>query len=188
MNLIEFYQMARQEVIDLGFEADIAYTESLCFDNVTEKQFLCEYVWVVVNSGMKNTVGKQIFERWEQQGLEAIGHLGKRGAIKQVTTDIHYYFGGLLQATDKLAYLKMLPFIGDITKYHLARNLGIDCVKPDRHLVRLAALLHYDTPFNMCSEIKQQVPDRLGTIDIVLWRWCTLIRDYETLVCTLLGN
>jgi hypothetical protein len=42
---------------------------------------------------------------------------------------------------ERLEYLGSLPWIGAITKYHAARNFGVDCVKPDIHLTRLAALL-----------------------------------------------
>jgi len=63
---------------------------------------------------------------------------------------------------------------GPITKYHLARNLGVDCVKPDRHLARLAERFGYGTPDAMCRAIQDELGGRLGTIDAVLWRYCNL--------------
>jgi len=38
-------------------------------------------------------------------------------------------------------FLQQLPFIGPVTAFHLAKNLGIEAVKPDRHLCRLSKLL-----------------------------------------------
>lgn len=62
-----------------------------------------------------------------------------------------------------------LPYIGPITKYHLARNLGIDAVKPDRHLTRLAAHFSFDSPLSMCSYLAGMHNERIGVIDLVLF-------------------
>jgi len=70
-----------------------------------------------------------------------------------------------------LEYLSTFPFIGPITKYHLARNLGFEFIKPDRHLVRLAEKFGL-TPFELCNTIHEKTNRRLGTIDVVLWRFC----------------
>lgn len=72
---------------------------------------------------------------------------------------------------DALAYLQTFSFIGSITKYHLARNVGLDVVKPDRHMVRLAQYLQYSSPDELVSEIASETGERKGLIDFVLWRW-----------------
>ncbi|HUW65883.1 MAG TPA: hypothetical protein VMW83_14560, partial [Spirochaetia bacterium] len=55
--------------------------------------------------------------------------------------------------------------------YHLARNVGLDVVKPDRHMVRLAQYLQYSSPDELVSEIASETGERKGLIDFVLWRW-----------------
>jgi len=76
---------------------------------------------------------------------------------------------------EQLEYLKSLPWIGDITKYHLARNLGLDVAKPDRHLMRLAKIFKYDDVQKMCQDVAERSKDRIGTVDVVLWRYCNLV-------------
>jgi hypothetical protein len=146
------------------------------FDKCTPEQFFNEYVWCVLNAGMKEQVARKIYERFMSMGnLETVGHLGKRAAIKRGLEEYPQWFRLLQSVPDKIEYLETLPWIGKITKYHLARNIGIDCVKPDRHLVKLAKSFGYETPLKMCEDIQRNVPyERLGTIDIILWRYCNL--------------
>jgi len=68
-------------------------------------------------------------------------------------------------------WLTRFRFIGKITCFHLARNLGLDFVKPDRHLVRIADFWGYDEPATMCKAIEAVTGDRIGVVDLVLWRW-----------------
>ena len=73
--------------------------------------------------------------------------------------------------------METLPWIGPITKYHLARNLGIDVAKPDRHLVRLAKRFGYNESTGvqqMCEELAERTRDRIGVVDVVLWRYANL--------------
>jgi hypothetical protein len=61
-----------------------------------------------------------------------------------------------------------------VTTYHLAKNLGVDVVKCDRHLMRLAPILGFHSPEEMCAAIGHQVGEPVSVVDIVLWRYCTL--------------
>src|ERR1700683_3136557 len=70
--------------------------------------------------------------------------------------------------------LRELPLIGPVTSYHLAKNLGIDVVKRDRHLVRLSSYLGFDSPEEMCGAFGHQVGEPVSLVDIVLWRYCTI--------------
>jgi len=78
----------------------------------------------------------------------------------------------LKDTNDKVEYVASLPMMGPITKYHLARNIGIDCAKPDRHLQRLAARFGYSDVQTMCGEIAKKSGYRIGTVDLILWRFC----------------
>jgi hypothetical protein len=71
-------------------------------------------------------------------------------------------------------FLQTLDFVGPVTKYHLAKNIGLDGVKPDRHLVRLAKAARFQSPNDLCQAIANITGDKLSVIDLVLWRYLTL--------------
>jgi hypothetical protein len=72
---------------------------------------------------------------------------------------------------DALSILETLPFIGSITKFHLAKNLGLEVAKPDRHLVRLADRFGYKDVQTMCRDIFEFCGDKIAVADLVLWRF-----------------
>lgn len=74
--------------------------------------------------------------------------------------------------------LRSLPFMGPATTRHLAKNIGFDVVKPDRHLLRIAAVAQFSSPDELCRAISALVGDRLSVVDSVLWRYATLRSDY----------
>jgi hypothetical protein len=129
---------------------------------------------------MKEQIARKIWERYlEKLDPRVIGHLGKRSAIETGLINFYTWFEKLKHSDNPIDYLETLPWIGPITKYHLARNIGIDCVKPDRHLVKLANMFGFSSPYEMCIEIQKYSPnDRLGTIDLILWRDCNLRGSY----------
>jgi hypothetical protein len=66
--------------------------------------------------------------------------------------------------------LSGLPYVGNVTKYHLGRNIGLlDCVKPDLHLVRMAEHWGYPDCARMCEDMGAGSGLRLGIVDLVLW-------------------
>lgn len=168
----------RQRVIDAGYGEEIVWQEGLTPTN-RAGVFFREYVWVVLSSGMKNQIARiiedRIYEAWAggKPTSSAFNHKGKVAAIDKVRGDMERYFFEYQQATDKLSYLASLPYIGNITKYHLAKNLGEDVVKPDRHLVRIAK--SYDTtPFELCQKLSEETRYRIGTVDLIIWRAANL--------------
>ena len=75
---------------------------------------------------------------------------------------------------DPIAQLERLPFIDSITSWHLAKNLGIDVAKNDRHLARLAARFGYHDAHELCGDIAERTGEPAAVIDIVLWRHAAL--------------
>ncbi len=67
--------------------------------------------------------------------------------------------------------LQQLPFIGAVTKYHLARNIGFDAVKSDLHLVRLARTYGFAEPDDLCYFLGGFSDERIGVVDFVLWAY-----------------
>lgn len=172
------FELTMEGVIAMGYEDEIEWARNVqpCTNG---HDFLMEYVWVVLNSGMKNQIARQIFDRivkaWGngEETWTAFGHKGKVKAIDQVRSNYPDYFQMYLDVEDKISYLKSLPFIGGITCYHLAKNLGHDCAKPDRHLIRIAE--HYKTtPEALCKKLSDETGERVATVDLVLWRAANL--------------
>jgi len=181
MDLFDFYAWAKAKIILEGYEQEIHIVESREFKDMTPGKLFVEYVFVVVSSGMKNQVAQRIFNRFLKDGPGAIGHKGKRMAIEKAYEHFlewHKELSALNDINDILVFLKSLPWIGDITKYHLARNLGIDVAKPDRHMVRLAYAFNYPNVQKMCEAVSLKTGDRVGVVDVVMWRYCNLHNNY----------
>lgn len=172
------YEKLKQKIITAGYSEEIAWAASLkpC-DNAN--LFALEAIWVILNSGMKNQIARIIEQRIyhalanNQPINSAFGHKGKVKAIEYILDNKLELFAAFQDAEDKLKFLKSLPYIGNITKYHLAKNLGIDVVKPDRHLTRIAEKEN-KTPDELCKEILDLTGDTLATVDTVIWRAANL--------------
>lgn len=65
--------------------------------------------------------------------------------------------------------LDELPYVGPITCFHLARNIGLlEYVKPDLHLVRMAEHWGFPGCVEMCEAMRPEgMP--LGIVDLILW-------------------
>lgn len=168
----------KQEIISRGYADDVTWSE-----NVEECQsadeFAREHAFVVCNSGMKAQIAVQIFRRVVsalENGrpvIEAFKNKGKVKAIEYVYKNRARLFAEYQEATDKVSFLETLPFIGGITKYHLAKNFGVDCCKPDRHLVRIAEK-HNTTPDALCRQLSDETGNSVNTVDTVIWRAANL--------------
>lgn len=166
----------------------IAWQESVGVPGSAE-DFARETIWVICNSGMKHTIARQIYDRCTealQAGLpvsssardlidpslpKVFGHPGKSQAIDGIWRDRTRLFTEYLAAPDKVAFCGSLPWIGGVTKYHLAKNFGADVAKPDVHLQRLAD--HWgSTPQSVCERLGNAAGYRAATIDLILWMAC----------------
>lgn len=167
-----------RRVVEAGYGLEIEWQESLkpCEDAYEFKQ---QYIWVVISSGIKNQVARLIEKRIyaaidNGEALSgAFHHATKVRAIDYMREHYRELFGQYQAAEDKLVFLETLQHIGPVTKYHLAKNLGLDCVKPDRHLVRIAQR-YKTTPEALCRRLALQVGQRVSTVDLVIWRAANL--------------
>lgn len=168
-----------RRIVDLlGQQAadDIAWSEALCMPT-SATDFAEEVIFVIANSGMNNIVARGIYDRCMaalvagRPVIGVFGHVGKAAAIEQVWAKRTTYFDRYLAASDRLAYLESLPWIGPITKYHLAKNFGEDFAKPDVHLQRLADR-EGCTAQQLCARLAAELGLRIATVDTVLWRAC----------------
>jgi len=142
-------------------------------------EFAYDCIWVILNSGMKNQVAQKIWERiktaWKEDKptSSAFGHKGKVSAIDYIRANRDRLFWEYNHSEQPIEFLKSLPWIGEITCWHLAKNLGYDCVKPDRHLVRIANE-HNMSPAELCNWLADREGERVATIDTIIWRACNL--------------
>ena len=202
--LVDAYIMARDAVIAAGYGWEIDAQKNASLDEITEKDFLQEAAWVILSAGMKESVIRKKFTGlshaflyWESASaiakgkqvcrataLSCFGHKGKIDAILAVADHVaengfHYVKQSIQERGPQ--YLQAFPFIGPVTCWHLAKNLGLDVVKPDRHLSRISAVAGFGSPHSLCRAIADLSGERISVIDIVLWRFATLNRQYLSL-------
>ena len=168
----DHYQMLRAQVIEMGYGHEIEWAETvrLVSDALS---FWREYSWVVINSGMKNQVARGIWEKVRPvvesggSASEVFRHKGKAEAIDRVFGTKEELLAGFLASNERMDFLWALPWIGETTRWHLAKNFGLDCPKPDRHLLRIAGK---EGVVQLCERLAKDSGDRIGTVDLVLWR------------------
>lgn len=183
--LLAVYDKAKEYVMDDSYYfKEVEYVRQRTFEGQTAESFFIEYVFVVLSAGMKNQVVEKIMHRYFVNGpsgetnIKAINHKGKCKAIGEAERHYEEWWNQLLhieELNDRLEFFDSLPFVGPITKYHLARNLGIDVAKPDRHMKRLAHKIGYKDVQNMCATIATSRGERVGVVDVVLWRYINLL-------------
>jgi len=201
--LIAAYMTAKECVIEAGYADEIDWQDHLEFHDVTEQDFLRESAWVILSTGMRETVVRAKFpavseaflnwasaraivrhsEHCRQSALSVFGHEGKIEAILALAREVFQVGFDEVRKhmhVEGVDYLQSFPYLGPATSYHLAKNLGFDVVKPDRHLLRIAKQARYPSPDAMCRDISRVVGDRKSVVDVVLWRYATLNGCYLT--------
>jgi hypothetical protein len=172
------YETLKAQLVARGYGDDYAWAQAVAAPD-TPEAFALEHAFVVCNSGMRAMVAVIIFEKVRGALLlgrpvaDVFGHPGKAAGIQHVWDRRVVYFAEYAAAADEVEFLATLPWVGPITKWHLAKNFGVGCVKPDRWLTRLATALGTD-PDALCARLAAWSGDRVGTVDVVLWRAATL--------------
>lgn len=195
------YLTAKEAVIDSGYAWEIEWQQHLNLDNASATDFLRESAWVILSGGMREAVVRKCFPGisaafldWNDtseivasrskciaEALRVFNHQKKIDAIADIAFQVHQSGIKAIKAkikTEGTDYLQTFPYIGPVTSFHLAKNLGLDVVKPDRHLLRVAAKAGYSCPTEMCQVLASVVGDKLSVIDIVIWRFATLNQNY----------
>lgn len=204
MRRIEFHERvahqyfdAKRRVIDSGYAWEIDLQEEILETSVSEAEFLQELAWVILSSGFRESVLRRIFPRildalgapenfdtllarrrtYRKRALAVFDHPAKIDAIFSGAEKSRAIgLPSILAQTKEIgpSYLTFLPFIGPVTAFHLAKNIGFDVVKPDRHLERMSSRFGFDSPVAMCRVIHQYTGERIAIIDTVLWRFGVL--------------
>ena len=196
-SLASFYITAKERVIEAGFAEEIDWQEGVTLASWDEQTFLRESGWVVLSTGFREAIVRRRFEdvsraffHWagadlivsheekcRKEALTAFGNVRKIDAVLAIAKlvaregieSIREQIGN--RGTD---FIQEFPFMGPVTACHLAKNLGLAVVKPDRHLVRIAERSGCGSPTELCQVIAEVVGDSLSVIDIVLWRYATI--------------
>jgi hypothetical protein len=195
------YYIAKKVVLEEGYADEVDWQYSASLDTLDEPTFLREAAWVILCSGMREKVVSDKFQAisrafldWasarhivgnaascERDALVHFGNVRKIGAITQVANMVSRL--GIEEIVRNLRsqgvpYLERFPYIGPVTAFHLAKNIGVPCAKPDRHLASIADRLGYPDAHALCSEIAGVTDEPIPVVDIVLWRFATLHRTY----------
>ena len=170
------FKLIAKAVREAGYAWAIHWSENIR-PPATARAFAREAIYVICNSGMSNIVAIGIYEKCIEE-LDAgrscktvFGHPGKSSAIDQIWKDRVMLFRQYMQTDDLIAFCETLPWIGPITKFHLAKNLGSDVAKPDVHMLRLAERSS-TTAQELCERLSRETGYRAATIDLILWRAC----------------
>lgn len=173
--------------------------------NFTPEEFAYETFYVICVAGFKQDYAKKMCQNVinlieKQNGNITIDDLstvyGNKLKVKAIfdvwenRRKYCEYFYACKTNEDKLSFLGSLPFVGNITKYHLARNLGMNFVKYDIWIQRLGVGLYGDESLCdkvnnsrllpeikkacdiMFNHIHEETGEMVGFIDVVLWRSC----------------
>ena len=175
-----------------------------CRKILSSEEFALEAIYVILASGFRQQTAKKIFLKIstfletcnlvDEDSLFLIfKNKAKNKAIVKIWKEKDTFrndFYDLITDSEKLDFLEKLPYIGKITKNHIARNLGIDIVKYDIWIQKIAVCLEGD--LNDCNLINNQklnpkiqliadlmftkiikiTGEKRGYIDVVLWKSC----------------
>lgn len=170
------FRQLEQVLREAGYGPSIEWSERIVPPKDAD-DFACRIIYVICNSGMRVAIGAVIAEKCVtalkngRAAAEVFGHPGKAAAIDVIWKQRGALFEGYLRASVKLGFLAELPWIGQVTKLHLAKNLGASAAKPDVHLLRLANA-EGTTPARLCRRLAKQTGYKVQTIDTILWRAC----------------
>lgn len=199
--VISKYLDAKDYIISYGYDKEIEWQDSLDIRWIGESIFLKEAAWVILSSGMRETVVTKVFPKvstafynWQNSAviienrkaclsssLEVFGNVKKMQAIikvAEITNSIG--FEKIIQniTNDGLGFIQTFPFMGPATSCHFGKNIGLNIAKPDRHLIRIAKALGYSCPHELCKEIAKSTDEKTSVVDLVLWRYAVTNNSY----------
>lgn len=179
------------------YKEDVERIGNTNFSEVSAEMFLREMCWVICTSGFNAKIVSKFFGRLyaifkpffddcindktddikevERQALLVFNNKMKISSIianaRWIGIGIHevgweYYRDTYLNTTGKLQVLNM---IGPKISLHLGRNIGIDSVKDDIHLTRLADKFGFTTAEELCTKLSEEHNMKKGIIDLCLW-------------------
>src|SRR5260221_9182429 len=191
---LRFYARATDYVAAAGLDREVSWQRNSELASVSESTLLREAAWVVLCSGFRESIVRRVFDNvslcfcdWDSataivESYQAC-HLAARAsfrntaklsAIVEIARRIEAVgFDALKRSivVDPITTLRQFPYIGPVTVWHLAKNLGLDAAKPDRHLVRISKRFGFGGPDQFCAAIADASGEAVKVIDLVVWRY-----------------
>jgi hypothetical protein len=190
----QIFRQACEYISRAGLHAEVTRQREVSFDDFTESELLCEAAWVIMCSGFREATVRRIFGSlslcfcdWESaalisadrkacksSALRIFRHEKKLDGIVAVAGRIvDAGFDNVRRAViaNPIVELQKFPYIGPITALHLAKNLGFNVAKPDRHLARVSSRLGFDSALALCASVAQRFGEEIKVVDLVIWRF-----------------
>lgn len=191
---LRIYSEALQYIKSVGLETEVQWHRDLDFPKFTEADLLREAAWVILCSGFRESTVRRLFDYislcfcdWvsAKEIVEAspacrlaarrvFRNSAKLDAIVDVARHIEADGFQVIKKSilgDPINILQQFSYIGPITALHLAKNLGCNVAKPDRHLVRLSAEMGFRNASELCYSIGHSIGEAARVVDVVLWRY-----------------
>jgi hypothetical protein len=194
MDPVAFYNNAKESVRLSGFSGEINWQSSRNPSSFCETDLLRECAWVILCTGFRESIIRRRFSfismcfyDWESSALicadaeicvaTALTCFANRPKVVAITRAAFHirevgfesYRRRIIE--DPIPSLLELPFVGAVTAFHLAKNLGFEMAKADRHLQRLSDSMGFSKPQQLCDHIAERTGDPVRVVDLVLWRY-----------------
>jgi hypothetical protein len=167
-------------------------------EQITRQTFLEAYIATVLGSGYKWSIVEGFLPQFKAAlrnydvdaiasapndirvaALNVFHHERKIDAIiwmaQRLASEEWDQFKAHLTGADRLEFIDSFHYIGPVTKYELAKNIGLDYAKPDRLMRRIAGEFGYtDTipgVFDMVRDLQNATGKSPRVIDSILWRY-----------------
>ncbi len=191
---LRVFAAASTYTADSGRDAEAHWQRQAALEEFTETDLLREAAWVILCSGFRERVVRRVFDHvslcfcdWESASaildadpicrtaaMESFRNPAKLGAIVAAALYVNgQRFAAFKRAVlaAPLSELQRLPYIGPVTVLHLAKNLGLDVAKPDRHLARISSAFGFDDADHFCTAIATLTGERRKVVDLIVWRY-----------------
>lgn len=191
---MNFFSRACSYVEQAGLSGEVVWQREADFTEFTESELLREHAWVALCSGFRESAVRRVFDHvslcfcdWESaDAIVSAGEIccttaaltfANRLKLRAILSTARYInnigFEEFKQSVlaDPINRLQVLPFIGPVTSRHLAKNLGLDIAKPDRHLVRVSERLGFRSADDLCRELAATTGEQAKVVDLIVWRY-----------------
>lgn len=191
---LDVFVAASEYVAGAGLVSEVEWQRRITIDAFSETDLLRECAWVILCSGFREQVVRRVFDHislcfcdWESASailaadpacriaaMASFRNTVKLRAIVRTAFHVHARGFAVFKQrvlADPISELRLLPHIGPITVWHLAKNLGLDVAKPDRHLTRISQLFGFEDASHFCTEIARSVGEQKKVVDLVVWRY-----------------
>jgi hypothetical protein len=191
---VDLYVEVRAWLLENDPDAEPLWTWSMLEVGLPEtpEKLAQEVTWIILCAGRSaqsaRTIEKRVYAAMAagRPVVEAFGYRAKAEAIERAWREREADFNVLSAIgnadVDKLvAWCGSISYVGSVTRYQLAKNVGADLVKPDIWLSRLAgfpdrpcraAEIRFASCMDLCRPLAAATGDRIAAVDSLLWLAC----------------